>query len=635
MRLLPKLTLGILAAAAVPLAIAGFSQATLSERALRARIGADRAALAGYVADGVARSFDQAAADLELLPQLRELDRVDPALANGVMRVAYHASDDAAIVAFLRDDGQEQAPAVYVATDEGAQKLGKPKVSDADHDAFLARVPVAQALAQGRALGAAVMAGDPPEPRIAVAVAFAGAERRYVLAADLSLVRLGRRLALAQTEGAEILIVDRERRAIARGLAGAASFATVAVPSDRDPSGPLPRQSIVATVTRPGEPAELAAWAPVPDWGLGVVVRQAEAAAFAPAADIRRRTFYWLGVAALAAAIVGLALARDVGRRLAALATRTQSLARGDFEARLDATGDDELAGLARSFNKMAADLGSAADELGRRAREIEAKNAEINAWNRELAARVEERTRELRRAEAALLRARSLSAVGSLGAGMAHEINNPLTGILGAAQLLLADTAKDAPIHPLLVDLEKQAQRIRAIVHRLLELAERERGQARERVDLGQVVRAAADKARPELDRAGVTVKLELDANVPSVPGDPRRLEQAVSELLENARRAMPKGGTVTVATHQPDRELVNLRVSDTGIGIAPEHLEKVFEPFFTTKTHWRATGMGLTLIHKTVEEHQGVIHVDSEPGKGTSVVISLPAADARGHLA
>jgi signal transduction histidine kinase len=528
---------------------------------------------------------------------------------------------------------------------QAAAQLGKPPISDADRDAFLARVPVREALAHGRALGPVVMAGagELAEPRVAVAVAFAGVDGRYLLAADLSLARLSARLATLSRGGVEVRLVDRERRGVAGGATpgaerrAAGGFPPVALPGDRDPTGPLPAKSQVATVRPPGGgTAALAAFAPAPDWGVGVLVSQPETAAFAHAAELRRRTLYWLVVAAAVAAVVGVSLARDVGKRIALLGARTDALARGDFHSRLDAGGADELAGLARSFNKMAADLGTAADELRRRAAEIEAKNEEISAWNRELERRVEDKTRELRRAEEALLRARSLAAVGTLGAGMAHEINNPLTGILGAAQLMLADTPEDAPVRPLLVDVEQQAQRIRAIVANLLAMAERERNAGAETVDLNQIVRDALELARPELVRSKVDVVTELAPTLPAVRGDARRLEEVVIELCENARRAMPDGGRLTIVTASPSPTLASLRVRDTGVGITAEMQEKIFDPFFTTKSHWRATGMGLTMVHKVVEEHRGQISVDSRPGEGATFTIDLPAAAAQtAHLA
>jgi signal transduction histidine kinase len=322
-----------------------------------------------------------------------------------------------------------------------------------------------------------------------------------------------------------------------------------------------------------------------------------------------------------------------VARRIATLAGGTEALARGEFHARLDATGSDELAGLARSFNKMAADLGTATDAIRKRNAEIEGKNAEISKWNRELEQRVADKTRELRQAEDALLRARSLAAVGNLGAGMAHEINNPLTGILGIAQLLLADLPAGAPERALVGDLENQAQRIRAIVKNLLELSDTERGAGEQAVDLNAVVTDALALSRPELERGKIEIVTQLAGKLPAVRGDAARLEEVVIELCENARRAMPKGGTLTIATSTPDDKLVALRVTDTGGGIAREHLEKIFDPFFTTKMHWRATGMGLTMVHKVVEQHRGSIAVDSPPGRGASFTLSFPAA-AGTHL-
>jgi signal transduction histidine kinase len=330
---------------------------------------------------------------------------------------------------------------------------------------------------------------------------------------------------------------------------------------------------------------------------------------------------FWLGICVVVALVVGVGLARDVSGRVGKLRDGTVALAGGKFDARLDAQGADEVAELAGAFNKMAGDLGAATAELAR--------------WNAELEQRVAQKTRELKEAQDMLLRARSLAAMGTLGAGVAHEINNPLTGVLGAAQLLLMDHDKDSPDGKLLTDIEEQAQRIRRIVANLLRVAQRESGDELLPLDLNRVVDDALSLVGTEdLRRARIAVDKKLNDDVPPVRGNPLLLQEAVMELLTNARRAMPDGGTITVATEVPDKRLVAVRVTDTGKGIAPDIIDKIFDPFFTTKADWQSTGLGLTRVHKIVTDHNGDIKVDSVVGAGATFVMTFPADAGRAHL-
>ncbi len=626
---MPKLTLGILAASAVPLAIAGLSSARLSEAALRARIQEGHAALAVNAADGVTRFFDGVCTLLAVLPSMNDLESSKPEVVNGILHIGYHSGEDFAIVSLLDEQGVERVASAYLSSSADAALKHRPAVSDAERDEFLRRVPVAEALVHGRAVGQVVMAGNPPAPRTAVAVAFSGQHGRYVLAADVSLARIHRRLGELSRGGNEVLLVDSDRRAVAGGDGKRRPGETVALPRDRDPAGLLPQETSVASVNPPGRAPALAAFAPAGSSGLGVLVWQPESIAFAYARSLRARTLYWLLISVLVAIVVGVGLAREVAGRVSVLVAGTQRLAQGDFVSRLDATGSDELAQLARAFNRAAADLGTAADAIRRRNDEIQAKNQEISRWNAELAERVEAKTRELRKAEELLLRSRSMAAIGTLGAGMAHEINNPLTGILGAAQLMLLDVPAGSPQHAMAKDVERQAQRIRAIVQNLLRMSEREVGATQANLDLNRVVQDALGLVPgSELERENVKVERHLADALPALRGDALQLQDAVIELVTNARRAMPQGGTLEVTTSAPDPRFVVLRVSDTGVGITAEVIDKIFDPFFTTKTNWQSTGMGLTMVHKIVEDHRGTIAVESRAGAGASFTLRFPVA-------
>jgi signal transduction histidine kinase len=265
-------------------------------------------------------------------------------------------------------------------------------------------------------------------------------------------------------------------------------------------------------------------------------------------------------------------------------------------------------------------------------------------AWNESLERRVTEKTRELRQAQDLLLRSRSLAALGELGAGVAHEINNPLTGVLGIAQLVLADLPASHPARPLIQDVEAQALRIRKIVQNLLRFAQRQSGEDFAPVELTRVLDDAVELCGPsDLAAAGVQVVRRYASSVPPVRGSATQLQQVFIQLIQNARGAMEAGGTLTLEITAPDEKLVRLRIGDTGRGINPEHLPRVFDPFFTIKAQAAAPddpaaagagmGMGLSVVHKIVEEHGGVVQVQSEVGRGTTFEMTFPADVGRGH--
>src|SRR6185369_1786753 len=196
-------------------------------------------------------------------------------------------------------------------------------------------------------------------------------------------------------------------------------------------------------------------------------------------------------VSALVAAVVGGALARTLSGRVGVLADGARQIAQGKLETHLEVQTSDELGELAKAFNAMATSLDAARTEILR-------QTDEIMAWNETLEKRVDEKTKELREAQDLLLRSRSLAAIGSLGAGVAHEINNPLAGILGLSQLLLADLPEVHPARPMLQDLEEQAVRIQSIVGNLLRLSHRQAGEDFRPVDLARIIDDALELCGP-----------------------------------------------------------------------------------------------------------------------------------------
>jgi len=164
--------------------------------------------------------------------------------------------------------------------------------------------------------------------------------------------------------------------------------------------------------------------------------------------------------------------------------------------------------------------------------------------------------------------------------------------------------------------------------------MSQRESGEERVAVEVPRVVDdALAQVGEQTLHDAGISVERRFD-EVPSVRADPDLLRAAIVELVTNARRAMPSGGTLSLSASAPDPRIVVVRVADSGHGIPSEMLMRIFDPFFTTKGEWGAPGLGLTRVHRIIEAHRGTIAVDSQAGRGATFTITLPADGGRGPM-
>jgi two-component system NtrC family sensor kinase len=258
----------------------------------------------------------------------------------------------------------------------------------------------------------------------------------------------------------------------------------------------------------------------------------------------------------------------------------------------------------------------------------------ELDTLMHGLEKQVEERTAALRNAQDQLVRTEKLTSLGKLSASIAHEINNPLAGILTFAKLIVRTleqgppdeaTCRNVVKHLHLV--ERETERCSAIVRNLLDFA-RERPMALKDLNVHAVVDEALQLLQNQIQILGVTLDKKL-APVPLVEGDFGQLRQACVNVIMNACEAMQRGGRLTVeAALVEDGRWVELAFQDTGPGIPPDHLTKIFDPFFTTKE--RGTGLGLSVVYGIVERHGGNIGLKTEVGKGTRIMIRLPPKKA-----
>jgi PAS domain S-box-containing protein len=228
-------------------------------------------------------------------------------------------------------------------------------------------------------------------------------------------------------------------------------------------------------------------------------------------------------------------------------------------------------------------------------------------------------------RLEEQLQHSEKMASIGILAAGVAHEVNTPLTGISSYTQMLRGQTPEADPRAPLLEKIEKQAFRAAKIVNHLLNFS-RSGSAEFESLHLGKVISDVLSLLEHQLDRSRIVVRKELGGDLPPVRGNENRLQQVFFNLILNARDAMPAGGWLTVST-ECDGDTVIVQVKDTGTGIRKEDIKRIYDPFFTTKGIGRGTGLGLSVSYGIVQEHGGAIFVDSAPGKGTTFQVALPA--------
>jgi len=219
------------------------------------------------------------------------------------------------------------------------------------------------------------------------------------------------------------------------------------------------------------------------------------------------------------------------------------------------------------------------------------------------------------------------LAALGTLSAGIAHEINNPIGIITSRVEVMLLEGEGGALPAELRKDLEvilRQARRVAAITQGLLSFARQSSG-VRAPVNLNRVVEEIFHLVQKDLTRGHIEVTLSLDETLPDSVADANAIGQVLLNLLTNARSAMPDGGQITIATsYQPATRSLRLTVTDSGSGIPPEILPKIFDPFFTTRSD--GTGLGLSISHGIVHDHHGILAVRSEVGKGTTFTLTFP---------
>lgn len=369
---------------------------------------------------------------------------------------------------------------------------------------------------------------------------------------------------------------------------------------------------------------------------LGVLDVEMSMAPFDAAIGAAQKQLVWTTIILIViiAVVAAVFVQRVVHRPVFQLHEGTRRIARGDLETRIEVRGGHELAQLADAFNRMVEELSAA--------------RRTVTEWSQKLEEKVAQKTEELRRAQHQVLHMEKMASLGKLSASVAHELNNPLAGMLIYARLVkreICEQPLDSEVREELERylslVEQECSRCGEIVKNLLVFARRT-GKEMAPIDLNEIVERSLMLVRHHLEIRGVRLKSELLHDNREIVADADQLQQALLALLVNAVEAMDPAadveGELTVRLHGNSQE-VQIDVGDTGAGIPPETLPHIFEPFFSTKEGESGVGLGLAVVYGIVHRHGGTIDVESELGRGTTFRVRLPrhprAADDTGLTA
>ncbi|MFY0521947.1 sensor histidine kinase [Archangium gephyra] len=612
MRLYQQLVLFMLAATVLPLAAVGFLLLSRAEAELTGRIISEQRVIAETTAESASSELMKTVDALARSAKLFSWESITPEEFQGGLQLLYGQSPAVSAVLHLDAQGNPRGEPVFQASGDSEHPGFEPSAARA-----LARAVPVQTLRRGNKGQAALgrVYAHVPSGRAAVAVAVKLADGEDAPFALAKVVFSDLEDLLARRAGGNPGHIDLVDTTAGRILASSLPERRLR-PLEPALASRLASDDAQVRGFRLDAPALQVSAARVPKVpGFEVVVAVDEAVALAPVRAMRRTVLLSIGGAFAVLLGLGALFTRRLNARLSQVVAGAEAFSRGELERRVTVEGEDELSELASTFNRMGSELESA--------------RARMLRWNDDLKLRVDEATSELKAAQAQLLEAQKLAAVGQLGAGVAHEINNPLAGILGNTQLLMLERDEKDPDFETLRKIELSAKRCKDITQNLLRFSQQRAKPELRAVDLNAVLRDALSLTENQLRGEGIVLVTELASPQARVKADPGHLSQVVLALVSNARTAMMKTETKRLTLRTGEREGRGFfEVEDSGKGIVPEHRSRIFEPFFTTKDVWSNVGLGLSVAWRVVSEAGGSIDVRTEVGQGTCFTVWLPKA-------
>lgn len=339
--------------------------------------------------------------------------------------------------------------------------------------------------------------------------------------------------------------------------------------------------------------------------------------------EIRRNSliFSMFTIIAIAvfSAIIAFLIHRLVSRPVKEIVEITRDIAGGNLEVEVPVDSHDEIGQLAVSLNHMVTDLKTA--------------NQEIQSWNTQLEQKVRERSEKLRLAREQLVQSEKMASMGVLASSVAHEINNPLQGILTYIKLMLKGLSGEGTVDQKKLDtfrdylglMGSEIERCGDMVKNLLVFSKQTKLNLQE-AHINNVIENSLQLLENKIKLQGVEVVREFMTDLPATYCDVKQIQQTIMAIIINALEAMPGGGTLTLGSRRIDDDRLEVFITDTGEGIPAETLKNIFDPFFTTKHSVKSTGLGLFVAYGIVKEHKGTIGAESETGRGTTFRITLP---------
>ncbi|TSA26709.1 MAG: sensor histidine kinase [Bacteroidetes bacterium] len=318
---------------------------------------------------------------------------------------------------------------------------------------------------------------------------------------------------------------------------------------------------------------------------------------------------------------------RNIKRPLTAIIKASEAVTKGDRNTRLPIRSNelDDMKMVSHAFNDMLDNL--------------QAASLELRNWSQQLEYKVQKKTEEIGEIQGELIHVERMASLGKLSLSVAHEINNPLSGILTYSKLAYKqlsnrdmDPTKIESVLKHLKLIETETKRCGDIVKGLLDFSRTDHNDFKPR-HLHEILRETYDLMSHPIKIANIHFIKDFDANSDLIDCSPNQIKQACVAILVNASEAVQENGEIILRTSNPDHRHIKLEINDNGLGIAPEDIPHILEPFFTTKQGASGIGLGLSIVHGIVQSHQGHIDVRSEPGKGTSIAITLPLNGTKGE--